>query len=184
MRCFGNRLQHGVFHRGSCQAPPGGGIVHGRGGSGTSGGGSSSGGSTGGGIPGLGDKCTYNPEATIDPDTCAQYGLECTSTVSWVFCEGLDYPCPPTASYRGWSSGTCVLPPGDRSLPAVHRLSGRRATQRGGESNELVCAGDAKDGSRLRFYQCSQSSDLRQHHRDLPDGRGKQCLQLQLLRWG
>jgi hypothetical protein len=59
----------------------------------------SGGSGTGGGLAGLGDSCTYKVSTGVD--TCTQFGLECTSTISWVFCEGLDYPCPPDASNCG-----------------------------------------------------------------------------------
>ncbi len=121
---------------------------------GTTGGGSSTGGSTGAPLTGLGDSCTYN--VSSGDDTCAKFGLECTSLISWVFCEGLDYPCPPTASNRG-GAGTCALPqeigPCDQAIGCQDA-----GPSPDGESDDFVCAGDTKDGYAC-FYQCTQSSD-------------------------
>ncbi len=120
------------------------------GGSGTGGGS----GTTGGGIAGLGKSCTY--DAITGADTCTGFGLECTSLISWVFCEGLDYPCPPDASILG-GPGTCALPqeigPCEQSIGCQD--GGPTSS---GESDDFICAGDKTDGYAC-FYQCSESSD-------------------------
>ncbi len=110
--------------------------------------------STGGGLRGLGDKCTYN--VNTGADTCTQFDLECTSTVSWVYCEGLDYPCPPDASNRG-GAGTCVLP--EEIAPCDSSAGCQDAGPSGnGESDDFVCAAGFPGGD-ICLYSCSQSTD-------------------------
>jgi len=123
---------------------------------GTSSGGSSTGSSTGGALAGLGDSCTYNVNSGVD--TCASFGLECTSLVSWVYCEGLDYPCPPTASNRG-GAGTCALP--EEIAPCKTSVGCQDAgPSSDGESDDFVCVyGGSSQVGDICLYSCSQSTD-------------------------
>ena len=120
----------------------------------TTGGAATSGSTTGSSIPGLGDACTF--DVSTAADTCTTFGLECTSTVSWVFCEGLDYPCPPTASNAG-GAGTCVLPEEiGPCAPSVGCQDGGTLTT--GESDDFVCATGFSSGD-ICLYACSASTD-------------------------
>jgi len=116
-------------------------------------GGATSSGTATGGIPGLGASCTFN--VNTGADTCTQYGLECTSTISWVFCEGLDYPCPPTASNQG-GAGTCALPEEiGACMPSVGCQDAGSPTKNG-ESDQFSCLDD--QGYVSCLYTCADSN--------------------------
>jgi hypothetical protein len=96
--------------------------------------------------------CNFSPSTFAD-DCLADF-LECTTAISWVQCEGLDYPCPPGDSNAG-GGGTCALP------QEIYPCDPTIGCQDGGSTNLVCTAGfpTTTGTATLCAYPCSHSSD-------------------------